>query len=252
MKQFILPAILTGAMLTGGCNSAEKTEQPVTKPAESTAPAQTSGKENGTACDITLNDIHFTKSINGADTLISEEKEKGIRFSVGEKKDYFNDPDGKLSNNTAPILLTKIDNTKPFTLTAKVTPGFTKSGLYNAGVLYVYTNDNHYQKFCFEQDERGDRRVVSVRTMTTSDDNNHDKVTQPFVYMKISSDAQTIGSYYSLDNKTWHLARLYRNDYGAELWTGISAQCPVDTGSFAYFNDMKLTQTSVKDFRIGE
>lgn len=251
MKRIILPTI-TASLFIIACKSSDKpeTSSPATAIKDSTT--SISGRENGSACDITFNDIHFTRSINGADTLISEEKDNGLKFSVGEKKDYFNDPDGKLSNNTAPILLTKIDNTKPFTLTAKVTPGFTKTGLYNAGVLYVYKNDNHYQKFCFEQDERGDRRVVSVRTMTTSDDNNHDKITQPFVYMKLSSDGQTIGSYYSLDNKTWHLARLYRNDYGAELWTGISAQCPVDTGSFAYFKDIQLTQTSVRDFRMGE
>lgn len=252
MKRFILPIIATAIIAMTGCNSAEKTENAGEKAAEVNSAMPASGKENGAPCDITFGNIQFTRSVNGADTLIRDEKENGLRFNVGEKKDYFNDPDGKLSNNTAPILLTKIDNTKPFTLTAKVTPGFTKTGLYNAGVLYIYKNDNHYQKFCFEQDERGDHRVVSVRTITTSDDNNHDKITQPFVYMKISSDAQTIGSYYSLDNKTWLLARLYRNDYGAELWTGISAQCPVDTGSFAYFSDMKLTQTSVKDFRMGE
>jgi uncharacterized protein len=251
MKRFIYSMIATGVIITG-CNSSETKNTPAAGVSAANSPALTSGRENGSSCDITINNIRFTKSINGADTLISEKTETGFKFSVGEKKDYFNDPDGKLSNNTAPILLTKIDNTKPFTLTAKVTPGFTKTGLYNAGVLYVYRNDNHYQKFCFEQDERGDHRVVSVRTITTSDDNNHDKIAQPFVYMKLSSDGQTIGSYYSLDAKTWHLARLYRNDYGTELWTGISAQCPVDTGSFAFFNEINLTQTSVKDFRLGE
>lgn len=252
MKRFILPAIATGMITMIGCNSPEKTETAPEKAPEISSAASVSGKENGSPCDITFSNIQFTRSINGADTLIRDEKENGLRFNVGEKKDYFNDPDGKLSNNTAPILLTKIDNTKPFTLVAKVTPEFTETGLYNAGVLYVYKNDNHYQKFCFEQDERGDHRVVSVRTIVTSDDNNHDRITQPFVYMKISSDTKTIGSYYSTDNRTWHLARLYKNDYGTELWTGISAQCPVDTNSSAYFNELQLTQTSVKDFRLGE
>jgi hypothetical protein len=178
--------------------------------------------------------------------------DKGVvKFRVGEKKDYFNDPDGQLSNNTAPVLLTKVDNTKPFTFMSKVTPGFTEKGLYNAGVLYIYTNDNFWQKFCFEQDERGKHRIVTVRTMGTSDDNNHDVVTTPSIYMKISSDARTVASYYSYDKQTWNLVRLYKNNYPSEIWMGVSAQCPIDTGSTSVFEEISLSQTSVKDFRLG-
>lgn len=99
------------------------------------------------------------------------------KSTVGETKDIFNDPDGKLSNNTAPVLLSKIDNTKPFTLTAKVSPGCTAKGLYNASVLFLYVNDDLGQKFCFGQDEHGKHCIVTVRTVGTSDDNNHDVVT---------------------------------------------------------------------------
>lgn len=44
-------------------------------------------------------------------------------------------------------------------------PGFTPEGLYNAADLVVMANDTLYQKFCFEQDERGKHRVVALRTM---------------------------------------------------------------------------------------
>lgn len=206
----------------------------------------------GTSCNIQLDNIHFTKSINGADTLAVVNGPGKIEFSVGAKKDFFNDPDGKLSNNSAPILLAKVDNTKPFTLTSKVTPRFTKTGLYDAGVLYIYLNDSLYQKYCFEQDERGRHRVVTVRTRGTSDDNNHDVIEQPFVYMKISSDTKTVANYYSLDNKNWQMVRLYKNEYPQTIWVGISAQCPVDTGSVSQFEDIKLVQKSVTDFRLGD
>jgi regulation of enolase protein 1 (concanavalin A-like superfamily) len=207
-------------------------------------------KVNGTACNMTFAGIKFTKSVNGADTLIKINDNR-LAFKVGEKKDYFSDPDGKLSNNTAPILLTQINNKRPFTLISKVTPTFTKSGLYNAGVLYIYVNDALYQKFCFEQDERGKHRVVTVRTIGTSDDNNHDVVERPFVYMKLSSDTKTVGSYYSLDNKKWHLVRLYKNTYPDKIWVGLSAQCPVDKGTVSYFDEVSLAQNSVSDFRMG-
>ncbi|MCP2029501.1 regulation of enolase protein 1 (concanavalin A-like superfamily) [Flavobacterium sp. HSC-32F16] len=246
--KFITCLAFFGIIIFSSCNNSSKENKPEEKTAEKTSD---SAFVRGSSCDIKLDQIHFTKSINGADTLAKVDEKKNILFHVGEKKDYFSDPNNKLSNNTAPILLSKIDNTKPFTITAKVSPEFTETGLYNAGVLYLYVNDSFYQKFCFEQDERGNHRIVTVRTIGTSDDNNHDVVKGKTVYMKISSDTQTVASYYSLDNKTWQMVRLYKNNYPAELWGGISAQCPVEKGTTSYFEEISLEQKSVKDFRLG-
>ncbi|TPG63637.1 DUF1349 domain-containing protein [Hymenobacter nivis] len=250
----LLPTLL---LLLAGCtepktlDTAATAAAPTLASAGSTA-AQDTARVSGKPCDIQLAGIHFTKAVNGADTLTKTDAQGRMAFRVGAKKDFFCDPnDNKLSNNTAPMLLAQVDNTKPFTLVAKVTPGFTAKGLYNAGVLYVYVNDRRWQKHCFEQDERGRHRIVSVRTIGTSDDNNHDVVTAPTAYMKISSDTRTIGSYYSLDNKTWQLVRLYKNDYPAKLWAGVSAQCPIDTGTTSRFENISLTQNSVADFRLG-
>lgn len=166
--------------------------------------------------------------------------------------DFFCDPnDGKLSNKTAPLLLTQVDNARPFTFIAKVSPQFTATDTYNAADLFVFVNDTIWQKFAFEQDERGKHRIVTVRTRGTSDDNNHEEITGPSVYLKISSDTHTIASYYSTDKKTWQLARLYKNDYPQELWVGICNQCPQGEGSVSFFEDISLEQSSVSDFRLG-
>jgi regulation of enolase protein 1 (concanavalin A-like superfamily) len=69
--------------------------------------------------------------------------------------------------------------------------------------------------------------------------------------MKLSSDTRTVASYYSIDKKNWQLVRLYKNNYPAEIWMGVSAQCPVDTGTVSHFEEISLTQNSVKDFRLG-
>lgn len=246
--KFLIYCSLYQIILLSACNNISKENKTVENADSKT---KDSAIVRGIACDIKLNRIHFTKSINGADTLAKVDTKENILFHVGEKKDYFSDPNNKLSNNSAPILLSKLDNTKPFTLTAKVSPEFTKSGLYNAGVLYLYVNDSFYQKFCFEQDERGNHRIVTVRTIGTSDDNNHDIVEGKTVYMKISSDTKTVASYYSIDNKNWQMVRLYKNNYPSEIWTGISAQCPVDNGTTSYFEAISLEQKSVKDFRLG-
>ncbi|AWK06519.1 hypothetical protein HYN56_20740 [Flavobacterium crocinum] len=248
MKTIFYSAItILSLSVLSGCNNKNET-------AKTTMKEETkldSAIVNGLPCDIKLSNIHFTKAINGADTLIKKEAKEKIIFKAGEKSDYFSDPDGKLSNTTAPMLLSKVDNTKPFTLTAKVTPEFTEKGLYNAGVLYIYANDSFYQKFCFEQDERGNHRIVTVRTIETSDDNNHDVVKEPSVYMKISSDTKTVASYYSLDKKNWQMVRLYKNNYPKEIWVGISTQCPVDKGTQSIFEEINLEEKSVSDFRLG-
>jgi len=199
--------------------------------------------------NIALPGITFTRSLNGAaeNTKVSDGK---LILTSPAKRDNFRDPNGKLSSNTAPVLLTEIDNKKPFTLTARITPTFLET--YDAGTLYVWVKDDLWLKMAMEMDERRRTRMVTVRTTGTSDDNNHDVVTTKSVYMKISSDVQTVGFYYSTDRNSWQLIRLFKNDYPARLWLGVSAQSPVGNGTSATFEDLSLTQTSIADFRKGE
>jgi len=213
-------------------------------------PLQATAQELGDkACNITLPEITFTRSLNGAadHSKVSEGK---LTLASEAKRDNFRDPNGKLSNNTAPVLLTEVDNKKPFTLMAKITPTFLKT--YDAGTLYIWVKDDLWLKMAMEMDERGKHRMVSVRTTGTSDDNNHDVVTEKSVYMKISSDTKTVGFYYSLDNKSWQLIRLFKNDYPEKIWMGISAQSPLGEGMSALFEDVTLTQHSISDFRLGQ
>ncbi len=199
-------------------------------------------------CDIKLPGIAFTRSVNQA---AAHAKVEGGRITLASeaRRDNFRDPDGKLSNHTAPLLLTEVDNKQPFTLTAKVTPTFLTT--YDAGALYIYVREDLWLKMAMEMDERRKTRMVSVRTIGTSDDNNHDVVEAKSVYMKISSDTKTVGFYYSLDKKSWQLIRLFKNDYPAAIWVGISAQCPLGEGTSAAFEDISLTKQSVSDFRLG-
>ena len=181
------------------------------------------------------------------------EKDGVITFVAPEKTNLFIDPnDAKLTAKTAKVLFTEVDNTKPFTFSAKMKPGFTPDGLYHAADLIVMANDTLYQKFCFEQDERGKHRVVTVRTVGTSDDNNHEVVNQDFIYYKISSDTRTIASYYSLDGKEWQMVRLYRNNYPKNLKVGICSQAPQKGVCVSEFSELRLSTETVGDFRMGE
>lgn len=198
---------------------------------------------------IALPAITFTRSLNGAAENTSVTGGR-LTLKSDAKRDNFIDPDGKLSNNTAPLLLTEVDNTRPFTLTATLTPQF--HATYDAAATYIWVKDDLWFKFAMEQSEDGRIRIVSVRTIGTSDDNNHDVVTAKTVTMKISSDTRTVGFYYSIDAKKWQLIRLFKNDYPARLWLGISTQSPTGDGTSAVFDNIALTGKSITDFRMGE
>jgi hypothetical protein len=200
------------------------------------------------ACRITLPGITFTRSLNGAAAHAQVENGR-LTLTSESRRDTFRDPDGKFTSNTAPLLLTEVDNRKPFTLTAKVTPTFLKA--YDAGALFIYVKDDLWFKLAMEMDEHQKPRMVSVRTIVTSDDNDHDVITEKSVYMKISSDAKDVGFYYSLDDNNWQLIRLFKNDYPASIWVGISSQSPIGQGTSATFENLSLTPQSISNFRLG-
>ena len=240
MKKYLILAAFVLALASCGQKQAENQTTEVSNP-------------KMTECDLTFGNVHFTKALNGADQQVADSA--GIvTFRAKPTADYFNDPnDGKLSQDDSAILLTEVDNTKPFTFSAKMKPGFTKDGLYNAAALFVYASDTLYQKFCFEQDERGNHRVVTVRTVGTSDDNNHEVFNDTeFIYYKVSSDARTIASYYSLDGKEWQMVRLYKNNYPEKLYLGICSQAPQSEECISIFEELSLTTDNVGDFRMGE
>jgi uncharacterized protein len=201
------------------------------------------------ATRIALPGITFNLALNGAEEYVKVIDGR-LTLSSPAKRDNFRDPNGKLSNNTAPILLSEIDNRKPFTLAAKVTPTFLDT--YDAGALYIWVRDDLWLKMAMERDERQRTRLVSVRTTGTSDDNNHEVVTAKSVHMKISSDTKTVAFYYSLDSKEWQLIRLFKNEYPDTIWLGLSSQSPVGNGNSSTFENVVLTHASVSDFRLGK
>lgn len=244
MKKFLI-ITLTGILGMASCQNSQN-QSAEQQPVESQQSLMAL-----TDCDIRFDGVTFSKSLNGGDSLVNV-KDSVMTFDCSEGRDIFNDPNGKLSNHTVPAILAQVDNTKPFTMQVKVKPEFTPEGTYNAGEILVFANDSLYQKLCFEQDERGAHRVVSVRTVGTSDDNNHDAITQDFVFLKISSDTQTIASYYSTDGKEWRMVRLYKNSYPANIMVGLASQAPKKGSCQSQFTDLHFDQSNVADFRMGE
>lgn len=195
--------------------------------------------------------VKFTQSMNLNNESIKDDGSV-LSLTAGKQTDLFCDPKGIATNTSAPLLLTSVDNTKSFTFTVKVQPQFTENGTYSAGAVLAFVDKTHWQKLCFEQDEEGNHRIVTVRTIETSDDNNHERVDSSSVYLRLSSDTQVTGNYYSEDGENWHLVRIYKNEYPSKLYLSISAQSPKDEAHTCLFSDIKLEDRSVSDFRKGD
>ena len=234
------------AVILSGCQTNTQTEKSTSTAAEDKSVMSIN------SCEMKIGEISFDTEINGIIPNIEVAENGKVSITCTEGKDFFIDPNkGNLSNMSLPMLLKKIDNTKPFTLMAKVTPGFTNEGLYNAATMIVMANDTLWQKLCYEHDDYGKHRVVSVRTQGTSDDNNHDVMDLESIYMKISSDGKTIANYFSTDKSEWHMVRLYENNYPDSIYIGIASQCPIKGECKSVFEELSLTQDNVDDFRMG-
>ncbi len=241
MKKTLFAGMLMGLALTA-CDNSDKQ---VAKSNEETAVTETLEP-----CAIKFAGLDFTQAKNNGAKGVTVAGDT-LKYVAGPQTDYFHSPSGDKTDNS-PVIFTEIDNTKPFTFTAKVEPKFTETGTYSAGVVYAYENSDHCQKICFEQDEYGDHRVVTVRTIGTSDDNNHQSIPGESVYMRLSSDGTQLGTYYSEDGKTWKMARLYKNDFPEKLLIGLSSQSPKDNEHTCHFTDVSLVNEATADFRNGK
>lgn len=179
-----------------------------------------------------------------------EKTADGLRIEAAAKTDFFNEVDQTTIIGTAPAALTAIDNTRPFTFTVRVEP--TLAATYDAGAVLIWLDARNWLKVAMERDERGVTRIVTVRTVGTSDDNNHEPVRSRSVFIKISSDTKSIGVYFSENGKRWQLARVFRNDYPDTIRIGLSSQSPTGTGNRTTFSGISLINQSVRDFRSGE
>jgi len=207
------------------------------------------GKEKTVIVQRLSFNVEFDSSLNNAQLKIKKDS-TGITINASKATDFFIDPDGSYAFSNAPVLLKKIDNTKPFTFTVEMKPEY--KAKYDAGMAFIYVDDKHWLKFAFEADEKMNTRIVTVRTNETSDDNNHDIADVEIIFLKMSSDTKAIGFYYSIDGISWNLVRVFKNDFPPNMFLGIGTQSPAGSGNKTIFYGAQLTDEPVKNFRLGK
>ncbi len=175
--------------------------------------------------------------------------EHQISITSGMETDWFIDPAGGQAKANAPTALF-VPPDQACRIQAKVTVRF--AATFDAGVLFVYSNDALWAKLCFEFSPRQEPMVVSVVTRGTSDDCNSVVVEGNSVYLRVYRHGEVFAFHYSLDGRYWHFVRYFTLGKLEQLRLGFSTQSPTGAGCQADFSEIRYMPGILADLRSGE
>lgn len=193
----------------------------------------------------------LSKELTWQNSPQSSEKNADDGFSVttGKETDWFFDPAGKSRKKNAPLALFSPPD-EAFTLSAKVRVEFASN--FDAGVLFIYEDIDHWAKLCFEYAPNKKPMVVSVVTRERSDDSNAVYLETQAVYLRIYRAGDTFAFHYSEDGKYWHLVRHFTIGKLQHLQVGFSVQSPTGEGCRAHFEEINYRRGQIADLRNGD
>jgi regulation of enolase protein 1 (concanavalin A-like superfamily) len=168
--------------------------------------------------------------------------------------DFYINPGGEESAdaesllNAATLLGTPPDG--DFQLSARVTVDFQSQ--YDAGVLFLSVDEQHWAKFCFEFSPAAEPMVVSVVTRGVSDDANAFVVPERSVRLRVSRVDRAYAYHACTDVKTWRLIRVFGlGDAVTNHRVGFAAQSPTGDGCTVTFDEIRFMQQRLTDLRDG-
>jgi len=172
-----------------------------------------------------------------------------LNIAAGPGTDWFYDPAGSGRKHNAPLALFSPPDENCL-LSTKVTVGFRST--FDAGVLFVYTDVDHWAKLCFEYAPTGNPMVVSVVTRGKSDDCNSVYIDGDSVYLRLYREADRLAFHYSDDGKYWHMVRHFTIGDLQNVRIGFSAQAPTGQGCHVQFSEISYRSGELSDIRNGE
>lgn len=171
----------------------------------------------------------------------------GLRVFVPQKVDYFQDPTGVNTKDSAPYL--GLEVTGDFVAQAHVRPVFTTT--WDAGALMVRHDAQHWAKLCYESTDLGPTAAVSVVTQGTSDDANGVNLSPPDLHLQILRAGDVFVMHYSLDGRGWRMVRLFRLPLPRAVQVGLVAQSPAGPGTTVDFLSFAVESRTVADLHAG-
>lgn len=123
---------------------------------------------------------------------------------------------------------------------------------FDAAVLALWSDPDHWAKLCFEFSPQRQGMVVSVVTDRLSDDCNSTVVIDPDVHLRIARLGGAYAFHSSRDGITWDFVRHFALAEGAgPMRVGFLSQCPTGDGCAAVFDGIHFETTTLPDLRSG-
>lgn len=178
-----------------------------------------------------------TWKVEGQDTL---------EVRVGGGTDLFTDPDGGARYANAPALLTRLEG--DYLLSARVRLDLEST--YDAAVLVLHADAEHWAKLCLELSPQGHPTIVSVVTRGMSDDCNSYTVDTEDVQLRIARLGAAFAFHARSGGGPWNLIRYFALD--GEPRVGFLAQSPLGQGRTVRFESIRHSARRLPDVRNGE
>jgi uncharacterized protein len=164
------------------------------------------------------------------------------------------DPGTNAASNAEPILnATTLLGDAPdgdFQLSAQVTVGFASA--FDAGVLLLWLDEQHWGKLCFEFSPAGEPMIVSVVCRGVCDDANAFTVPSESVWLRISRIDRAYAYHASLDGTAWQMIRVFSLNAGASRERiGFEGQSPTGDGCSVTFDKIRFLPERLADLRDG-
>ncbi|MEV4689392.1 DUF1349 domain-containing protein [Microbacterium sp. LWH3-1.2] len=195
-----------------------------------------------------LPDLEWT---HGPSMAQYDEPGRALELTCGAGVDWTNDATGAPPQHEASSL-SFVAPGSPFMLQARVEVVGERT-TFDAGVLTIWRDSDHWAKLCFEYSPQGDAMVVSVVTRGSSDDVNSAVVAHRAVWLRIAHLGGDAWAFHaSHDGVRWDFVRLFSLAEGASpARVGFMAQAPLGESCTARFDEIVLREALVSNLRDG-
>ena len=177
-----------------------------------------------------------------------------VRVTAKPHSDFFIDPSGEggvaaesLMNAVAVVGEPPVGD---FTFSSRVSVDFRDT--FDAGTLFLWADETHWAKLCFEFSPDGTPMVVSVVTRGLSDDANGFNVDGHEVWLRVARQSGVWAFHASVDGERWNFVRAFSfSPLSSDVRVGLEVQSPTGEGCDVTFSDVAFRSVTLSDLRDG-
>ncbi len=176
-----------------------------------------------------------------------------MKVNAAPHSDIFLDPGADSQLNAESMLnaatLLGLPPEGDFQLSARVTVDF--DATFDAGVLFLWIDDRHWAKLCFEFSPDREAMIVSVVARDVADDANGFVVDGRTAWLRVSRIDRAFAYHASLDGENWRMIRFFALDAPRPASLGFLAQSPTGDGCAITFDTIHFAGERLSELRDG-